>query len=81
MEPFIGEIGLFAFNFVPNGWHACDGSLLQISTYSALYALLGTTYGGDGHMSFALPDLRNASPIPGMTYCIALQGNYPPRPF
>ncbi len=57
-EPYIGQIETFGFNFPPRGWAFCDGQLLQISQYSALFALLGTTYGGDGRTSFGLPDLR-----------------------
>ena len=57
-EPFLGQIQPFGFTFNPRGWANCDGQLLQISQYSALFALLGTTYGGDGRTTFALPDLR-----------------------
>jgi len=57
-EPFIGQIQIFGFNFPPRGWFHCDGQLLQISQYSALFALLGTTFGGDGRTNFGLPDLR-----------------------
>src|SRR4051794_13041281 len=57
-EPFIGEIRAFAFNFAPRGWAPCEGQLLPISQNQALFALLGTTYGGDGRSTFALPDLR-----------------------
>ena len=57
-EPFLGEIKMFAGNFAPRGYAFCDGQLLPISQYSALFSLLGTTYGGDGRTTFALPDLR-----------------------
>jgi microcystin-dependent protein len=57
-EPFIGQIQMVGFNFAPRGWAFCDGQLLPISQHTALYSLLGTTYGGDGHTTFALPDLR-----------------------
>ncbi|HUN43178.1 MAG TPA: tail fiber protein [Acetobacteraceae bacterium] len=57
-QPFIGQIVAVGFNFAPVDWHFCDGSLLAISQYSALYNLIGTTYGGDGVSTFALPDLR-----------------------
>ncbi len=57
-EPYLGEIRLFGFNFAPSGWAVCDGQLLAISQYSALFALLGTFYGGNGTTNFALPDLR-----------------------
>jgi microcystin-dependent protein len=62
-EPFIGEIGLFAGNFAPSGWIFADGQLLPISQNTALFSILGTTYGGDGKTSFALPDLRGRSII------------------
>ena len=61
--PFIGEINLFAGNFAPRGWHFCDGTLLDIASYTALFSLLGTTYGGDGRNNFALPDLRGRIPL------------------
>lgn len=57
-ESFIGEIKMFAGNFAPRGWAFCDGQLLAIASNSALFSILGTTYGGDGRTSFALPDLR-----------------------
>lgn len=57
-EPFIGQLTLFPYNFVPKGWFLCDGSLLPIKTYSALFSLLLTNYGGDGTTTFGLPDLR-----------------------
>jgi len=63
MDPFIGEVILFAGNFAPRGWAFCEGQLLPISQYSALFSILGTTYGGDGRTTFALPDLRGRSPI------------------
>lgn len=62
-EPFLGEIKIVGFNFPPRGWANCDGQLLAISQFSALFALLGTTYGGDGRTTFALPDLRGRSMI------------------
>lgn len=76
--PYIGEIRMFAFGTrgAPNNWQACDGSLLPISQYDALFALIGTTYGGDGQTTFAVPDLRGRLPIhqgtgPGLsTYVI-----------
>jgi microcystin-dependent protein len=63
MEPFIGDIEVFAFNFAPVGWLACDGSLQPISQYTSLFNLIGTTYGGDGQTTFALPDLRGRAAI------------------
>ncbi|KMM74282.1 tail collar protein [Xanthomonas sp. NCPPB 1128] len=61
--PFIGEIRMFGFGRTPQGWQACDGSLLQISEYEPLYLLLGTTYGGNGTSTFGVPDLRGRLPI------------------
>ncbi len=58
MEPFIGEIVMFGGNFAPRQWALCDGQLLAISQNTALFSILGTTYGGDGRTTFALPDLR-----------------------
>jgi microcystin-dependent protein len=62
-DPFIGEIRMFGGNFAPVGWAFCDGSLLAISQNDALFTLIGTTYGGDGQSTFALPDLRGRLPI------------------
>ncbi|MDR3679433.1 MAG: tail fiber protein [Flavipsychrobacter sp.] len=62
-EPFIGSIQYFGFNYAPRGWHACDGTVLQITQYQALFAVLGTYYGGDGRTTFALPDLRGRAMI------------------
>ena len=62
-NPFLAEIRIFAGNFAPTGWALCNGQLLQISQYTALFSLLGTTYGGDGVTTFALPDLRGRVPI------------------
>lgn len=61
--PYIGEIRLFAGTFAPQGWLFCDGTLLAISENEALFSLIGTTYGGDGQSTFALPDLRGRVPI------------------
>ncbi len=71
-QPYIGEIRLVGFNFAPVGWALCAGQLVSISQNDALFALLGTTYGGDGIQTFALPDLRGRAPIhagqgPGLT--------------
>jgi microcystin-dependent protein len=62
-EPILGEIRLFAGNFAPEGWALCNGQLLQLRQYTALFSLLGTYYGGDGKTTFALPDLRARVPI------------------
>lgn len=109
MDPYIAEIRMFAGNFAPQGWAFCNGQVLSIAQNTALFSLLGTTYGGDGRTTFALPDLQGRMPIqpgqgPGLpnydlgesgegdavqadnsgylavTYIIALQGIYPPRP-
>jgi microcystin-dependent protein len=61
-EPFIAEIRLVSFNFAPKGWALCNGQLLPINQNQALFSLLGTTYGGDGRVTFALPDLRSRVP-------------------
>lgn len=61
--PYIGEIRMFGFGRVPTGWQACDGSLLAISEYDTLYTLLGTIYGGDGQVTFGVPDLRGRLPV------------------
>ena len=61
--PFLGSICMFGFNFPPRGWALCNGQLLPISQNTALFALLGTTYGGNGQTTFALPDLRGRVPI------------------
>ncbi|MGO9930511.1 MAG: phage tail protein [Steroidobacteraceae bacterium] len=62
-NPFLGEIRMFAGNFAPQNWAFCDGQLLSISQYTALFSLLGTQYGGNGTTDFALPDLRSRVPI------------------
>lgn len=62
-DPFMGEVKMFAGNFAPRGWAFCNGQMLQISQYSALFSLLGTTYGGDGRTTFALPDFRGRAPV------------------
>src|SRR5258706_12010084 len=62
-EPFLSEIRVFSFNFAPKGWALCNGQLLPINQNQALFALLGTTYGGDGRVTFALPNLQGRVPI------------------
>lgn len=62
-EPFLAEIRIMGFNFAPRGWAFCDGQILPINQNQSLYSLLGTTYGGDGRTTFALPDLRGRVPI------------------
>lgn len=63
MTPLIGEIQLFAGNFAPEGWQFCDGQLVPIAQYEALFAIIGTTYGGDGAQTFALPNLKQRVPV------------------
>ena len=72
MDPILGEIKIFAGSYAPANWNFCDGRFLSINQYNALFALIGTTYGGDGKTTFALPDLRGRLPIgqgtgPGLT--------------
>ena len=74
-EPFLGEIRVFTFGFVPRGWAACQGQLLPIQQNQALFSLLGTTYGGDGRVNFALPDLRGRTPVgPGADVVLGAAG-------
>ena len=63
MDPFVAEIRIFPFNFAPKGWAFCDGQLLPLSQNTALFSLLGTTYGGDGKSTFALPDMQGNAPM------------------
>src|SRR5688572_30510264 len=62
-DPFVAEIRIFPFNFAPKGWAWCDGQLLPLSQNTALFSLLGTTYGGNGKSNFALPDLQGRAPM------------------
>jgi microcystin-dependent protein len=62
-DPFVAEIRIFAFNFAPKGWAFCNGQLLPLSQNTALFSLLGTTYGGDGKSTFALPDMQGNAPM------------------
>jgi microcystin-dependent protein len=74
-QPFVGEIRMFAGNFAPAGWMFCEGELLPISENETLFSLIGTTYGGDGQSTFALPDLRGRVPIHmGSSYTLAETG-------
>ena len=63
MDPFVAEIRIFPFNFAPKGWAFCDGQILPLSQNTALFSLLGTTYGGDGKSNFALPDMQGNIPM------------------
>ncbi len=78
-EAFIGSIMLFPYDFSPRGWLPCEGQILPIGNYQALFSLLGTKFGGDGRSSFALPDLKDKSPAPSMKYYMAIEGLYPTR--
>jgi microcystin-dependent protein len=72
-DPFVAEIRIFPFNFAPKGWAFCDGQLLPISQNTALFSLLGTTYGGDGKSTFALPDLQGSAAMhPGQGQGLSL---------
>ena len=80
-EPFIGEIATFAFNFCPQGWAPLNGQLMAISQNTALFALIGTSYGGNAQTTFALPTAKPIFTATGFpfTQCIALFGIFPPR--
>jgi microcystin-dependent protein len=79
-EPFLGEVRLFSFNFAPRGWAFCRGQILAVAQNTTLFTLLGTTYGGDGRTSFALPNLQGYIPVgsgqgPGLSsYVLGQQG-------
>ena len=80
LEPFLGEIDLFAGNFAPRSYAFCEGQILSIKDNVSLYSILGTQYGGNGKTTFALPDLRNTEKsLKGVRYIIALWG-ISPRP-
>lgn len=73
-DQFVAEIRIFPFNFPPNGWAFCDGQLMPISQNTALFSLLGTTYGGDGKSTFALPDMQGNAPMqPGQGQGLSLR--------
>jgi microcystin-dependent protein len=80
-NPFVGEVETFAFNFCPVGWTTLNGQLMPISQNTALFSLLGTTYGGDGLTTFALPTAKPIFTATGavLLQCIALQGIFPSR--
>jgi len=77
MQPLLGQITLFPYNFAPQGWMSCAGQLLPINQNQALFSLLGTNFGGDGRTTFALPNLPATDK--GLQYCIAINGVYPTR--
>ena len=76
MDPYIGQVMLIPYDFIPKGWAACNGALLPIQQNPALYSLIGNHYGGDGRTTFALPKMEDTF---GCRYIIALQGIYPQR--
>src|SRR5204863_7614382 len=79
-EPFLSEIRIMSFGFAPKGWALCDGQLLPINQNQALFSLLGTTYGGDGRVTFGLPDLRSRAPIHlGSGHTLGGRGGEPAR--
>ena len=78
MDPFIGEIKMFAGNFAPRGWALCDGQLLTVSQNDALFSLFGTIYGGDGRTTFGLPDLRGSVAVHGLGGPTTLTGEHDP---
>jgi microcystin-dependent protein len=77
MDAILGMVYLFAGTFAPEGYALCDGQLFEIQQNTALFSILGTTYGGDGRTNFALPKI--AAPTEGMNYVIATRGAYPSR--
>lgn len=80
MEPLLGQIVLFPYSFAPRGWMLCEGQLLSIASNAELFSLLETKFGGDGRVTFGLPDLKGKEPAPNMRYYIAFEGQYPMRP-
>jgi len=84
MEGYIGQILLFAGLFAPRGWRYCDGSLMPVNQNQALFSILGTTYGGDGRTTFALPKLNTVKNTvgakAGIKYVICIEGIFPSRP-
>ncbi|HTC01637.1 MAG TPA: tail fiber protein, partial [Ferruginibacter sp.] len=78
-DQFLAEIRIFPFNFAPTGWAMCNGQILAISTYTAVFSLVGINYGGNGTSNFGLPNLQNAAPLhfgigPGGTYSVGESG-------
>jgi microcystin-dependent protein len=78
-DVYMGTIALVGFNFAPQGWALCDGQILSIAQNTALFTLLGATYGGNGQTTFALPNIKASSLQEGLNYIIAVQGIYPSR--
>jgi microcystin-dependent protein len=80
VEPLLGEIVLFPYDFAPRGWMICEGQLIPIQSNAALFTLLENHFGGDARVTFALPNLKGKEPLPNMSYYIAIEGRYPIRP-
>lgn len=80
MDYFIGQILLLPYTFAPLYTLYCNGAVISVNEYQALYSLIGNTYGGTPGVTFALPNLQGAEPLPGLKYCIVTQGMYPQRP-
>jgi microcystin-dependent protein len=79
MDYFIGSIQLFPYTFIPYGWALCNGQMLQVAQYNALYAAIGCTYGGNNSTTFAVPNMQGLEPIPNMRYFIAIEGTFPSK--
>jgi len=79
MDYFLGQILLFPFDFVPMGFIQCNGAILNITQNTALFSLIGNTFGGNVTSTFAVPNLQNTSPVAGMEYYICTTGIYPTR--
>jgi microcystin-dependent protein len=79
MQPFLGQIALFPYNFTPENWMPCTGQLMQINQNQALFALIGTNFGGDGQTTFGLPNLQGKAPAAHLQYFIATNGVFPQR--
>lgn len=79
MDIYLGSIYLFPYGRSPYCFLPCDGCILKIREYQALFALIGTTYGGDGKSTFALPNMQCLEPMPGVQYYIAVMGLFPAR--
>jgi len=78
MEPLLGQIQIFPFNFAPRGWVQCAGQIVPIVDNTALFSLIGNKFGGDGKTNFALPNYQGQAPG-GSNYFIAMQGMFPPQ--
>jgi microcystin-dependent protein len=79
MDYFLGEIEIFPYTFAPVGWLLCNGAILQVQDNTALFALIGNKFGGNGSTTFALPNLQGAEPTPGTAFYICVSGIFPTR--